>query len=647
MDALGGPGVVLIPAGSFELDGTVTVTSDDVTILGAGATRTRLFRATDDPEPTVAAAPYLKAAGADRFRVAHLEIRGVSQAGSTADEKGVWISNGKDFRVDHTLLTFLGFAGVYTAGTSRGVVDHNQIHDGYKPAIANHGYGVCVMGTGAYTNLPYGTPEATFAEDNEVHAARHAAASNNAARYVFRYNHVTGNENSHGVDAHGDEYNNTNTGTEWIEVHHNTIEMPVYSGAAVRIRGGKGAIWANNVKDYANAVSLWHKTPQTTGPVYIWGNTLGSGVQTIGDIQGTVSYKLTSPAGYKPYTYPHPLVTDLEASAGPDMVVMAEPGSGGSVYLDASATKADKGSVKGFAWHDGAAPVMSTCAHDIVDLPVGDHVVLLEAVRSDGLTEFDTAFVRVEKAGPTNSATTWAGRWFVPVVGKATVSFTVSPKQAAQDGYIALTGRHAVAGHEDEAIVVRTNNAGHFDARDGGNYAALATVPYSAGASYDVVVSIDVAAQTYDVTVNGIELAKKYAFRRAESSIGQLSAWHSKGGLTVTQWVIEGDRATPDAACAKAQEMDGGVDGGAGGAGGAMGAGGARSAGASGMGGAGVGGAMAPSSSATDNADPWRGVPWSRRRDSVLHRSPSLRPWRRRGPCDADVAEPVGLGADR
>ena len=194
---------------------------------------------------------------------------------------------------------------------------------------------------------------------------------------------------------------------------------------------------------------------------------------------------------------------------------------------------------------------------------------------------------------------------------------------------------------------MRTNNAGHFDARDGGNYAALATVPYSAGASYDVVVSIDVAAQTYDVTVNGIELAKKYAFRRAESSIGQLSAWHSKGGLTVTQWVIEGDRATPDAACAKAQEMDGGVDGGAGGAGGAMGAGGARSAGASGMGGAGVGGAMAPSSSATDNADPWRGVPWSRRRDSVLHRSPSLRPWRRRGPCDADVAEPVGLGADR
>jgi hypothetical protein len=567
--AVGGGGVVLVPAGQFAFDDTVTLPSGDITLLGAGSNRTRFYRAKDAVDPKLAAAPYFKASNANGLRFAGFELRGVAVAGSSAEERGIVLVDCHDFRVDHLQLDFLGFAGVYTAGTSRGVVDHCLVHDGFKPAVANYGYGVCVMGTGAYTNDPFGTNEAIFIEDNEVFGARHAAASNNAARYVFRYNHVTANENSHGVDAHGDEYNSTDTGTEWIDVYRNTIDMPIYSGAAVRIRGGKGLVWENTINDYSNAVSLWHKTPQVTGPVHVWSNKLGAGVTAVGDLQGTVSYKLTPPAGYTPYAYPHPLVTDLEADAGPDMVVAADAMGMGTVYVDGSASKADAGTVDAFAWRDGEAPVMSNCARDIVHLPVGEHVVLLEAKRTDGHTEYDTAFVRVLAQGPLASATTWSERWFVPLVGKGTISFTVTPSANAQDAYIAFTGRHAVAEHADAALIVRTNTSGFFDARDGDAYASLSKIPYEAGKSYKATVTLDVAAQTYDVTIDGKTLAKGYAFRRTESSIGQASAWHSKGGLAVDGLAWKGALAAPDPACASVQMPTtgaGGADPGVGGA---------------------------------------------------------------------------------
>lgn len=569
--ALGGPGVVVLPAGDFVFDKTVSIPYDDVTLLGAGSERTRLYRAKDAADPAVANAPYLKANGKDRLRIAHLAIEGVAVSGSAASERGIVIQNGLDFRVDHTDLSFIGFAAVYTSGESRGVVDHNVIHDGYKPAIGNYGYGVCVMGTGAYSNLPFGSPEATFAEDNRVVGARHAAASNNAARYVFRYNHVSQNENSHGVDAHGDEYNSTDTGTEWIEVHHNTLEAPIHKSAAVRIRGGKGIVWANSISDYTYGVSLWNKTPQTTGPVYVWQNILSPGVTLMGDLQGTVSYKLASAPGYTPYAYPHPLVSDLEPDGGPDLFVWSD-GATAKVYLDSSASSADQGTVEGHAWRLDDDAVVSTCARDVVDLPIGTHLALLEATRSDGHTEFDTAHIRVLPNEPLVSSAAWSRRDFVPIVGKGSLSFEVVPKSNTQDAYVGFAGRHPVAAHGDEAVIVRTNNAGTFDVRNGSAYDADAVIAYEAGKTYLVTIELDVATQTYDVSVDGKALAKGYAFRRPETSIARLDAWHGAGSLTVSSFAYSGELAEPDAGCAKEPPPSG--TGGAGGGEATSGAGG-------------------------------------------------------------------------
>ncbi|MBM4360524.1 MAG: right-handed parallel beta-helix repeat-containing protein [Deltaproteobacteria bacterium] len=568
LDALGGPGVVVVPPGEFAFDGSVSIPSDDVTILGAGTAHTRLYRAKDAADPKDAAQPFLKAYAKNRVRIAHLAIEGVATAGSTAGERGILVQNGLDFRVDHTELSSLGFAAVYTSGESRGVVDHNVIRDGFKTAIGNYGYGVCVMGTGTYSKLPFGSPEATFAEDNRITGARHAAAANNAGRYVFRYNHVAKNENSHAVDAHGDEYNSTDTGTEWIEVHHNTIEAPLYKLAAVRIRGGKGIVWANTISGYTYGTSLWKKTPQTTGPVYLWDNVLGAGVAALGDVQGTVTSKLAPAPNYQPYVYPHPLVVDLEPDAGPDLVVAAS-GATGSVYIDGSASKAALGTVDGFAWHAGNSGVVSTCARDVLALPEGDHVLLLEATRTDGLTEHDTALVRVLPAGPLVSTPTWSSRDFVPLLGKGTVTFTLTPKAFGQDAYVGVTGRHEVLTHEDVALAVRTNTKGKFDARNGDAYGADTVIAYQAGKTYEVTLDVDLAAQTYDVSIDGHPLAKGFAFRRAEAQLGRVVGWHATGSLKTEGLAFAGEVAEPDPACAKGPGPEG--------AGGASGAGGAGS----------------------------------------------------------------------
>ena len=81
------------------------------------------------------------------------------------------------------------------------------------------------------------------------------------------------------------------------------------------------------------------------GPGVHLGKHLGNRRHPIGDFQGSPSYVTHAPAGYTPYTYPHPLVTDLDVNAGPDMVLMADGAAPALGYIDGSATSASTGQV--------------------------------------------------------------------------------------------------------------------------------------------------------------------------------------------------------------------------------------------------------------------------------------------------------------
>jgi hypothetical protein len=341
------PGTVVLEPGRYPLDlrdaqgrlVPLRVRSSDITLQGAGAEGsepTVLFRDAADDDPGMIA--MVRSTGFDRVRISGIRFEGVSildpngAETSVGKEIGVYLQNAVDFRVDHSFFTHTGFAGVRTEGNSSGVVDHSTFEDNFKPAVRTDGYGVVVYGIDALEGEAFGSARATFIEDSSFRKCRHAAAANKGARYVFRNNYVVENVVAHAVDAHGLEFG-SNAGTEWIDVHNNLIEDPngpcnppgdSASCFAVHIRGGKGLVWNNQFLHYNQGIQLRQDTPQPTGPVHIYDNSLlvNEGTRSrcpnsetspmfcVMGTMGTPTFELSPPADYVPFPYPHPLVVD-------------------------------------------------------------------------------------------------------------------------------------------------------------------------------------------------------------------------------------------------------------------------------------------------------------------------------------------------
>ncbi len=309
LNDLQGPGTVVLPPGAYQIDGTLMIRNDGVTLQGSGSgsDETVLFRTVDRTNTAM-----VRSTGHSRVRVTGIRFEGMSARDpvrgelSRGREIGVLLENAADFRVDNSFFTHTGFAGVRTNGASWGVVDHCTFEDLYKPEVRDYGYGVAVFGINRLEHVPFGSGRATFIEDSSFTLCRHAVSSNKGARYVFRSNYVVQNEIAHAVDAHGTEYGSA-VGTEWIDVHDNLIEDPIYQGYAVRIRGGKGLIWNNVFLDYNLGIRLTQQTRQPTGRVYIWDNYISPETRPMVRADDGSTYTLSRPRSYTPYPYPHPL----------------------------------------------------------------------------------------------------------------------------------------------------------------------------------------------------------------------------------------------------------------------------------------------------------------------------------------------------
>jgi len=321
LDQLGGPGTVIVPPGRYQVDGTVVIRNDGVTLQGSGDASV-LFRSVDD-----SINPMVESTRHAQVRITGLRFEGFSNVDpklgelSNGREVGVHIADGVDFRVDHCSFTRTGRSGVWTSGTisggtSSGVVDHCAFEDLFNPVVNNLGYGVEVGGVNELQapTEPFGSALATFIEDSSFRLCRHAVASNRAARYVFRNNYIALNQIAHAVDAHGHESGSV-VGTEWADVHDNLIENPIYRGYAVRIRGGMGLVWNNSFSDYNEGIELTQDTDQPTGPIYIWDNAIVPETSPMLRARGTMGtpvYFLSPPADYVPFPYPHPLAAGAD-----------------------------------------------------------------------------------------------------------------------------------------------------------------------------------------------------------------------------------------------------------------------------------------------------------------------------------------------
>jgi hypothetical protein len=101
------------------------------------------------------------------------------------------------------------------------------------------------------------------------------------------------------------------------------------------------------------------------------------------------------------------------------------------------------------------------------------------------------------------------------------------PTVAALDDLVGLSNAPANA-YSGLACIIRFNNTGSIDVRNGGAYAADATISYTAGTSYHIRIMGDLVAKTYDVYITpagGTEtkIATAYAFRTEQNTVTNLN----------------------------------------------------------------------------------------------------------------------------
>jgi hypothetical protein len=129
------------------------------------------------------------------------------------------------------------------------------------------GYGVAVKGEYPYTwpaSYPaWGTPDAIFIEDNEFYGIKQSVEGQDCAKYVFRYNKISGGWGPHGqMDAHGARDTElAASSTLHVEDYGNDITLSTvnlstfYPNACAgsAIRGGHAALWNNKFHSWGNS----------------------------------------------------------------------------------------------------------------------------------------------------------------------------------------------------------------------------------------------------------------------------------------------------------------------------------------------------------------------------------------------------------
>ena len=106
------------------------------------------------------------------------------------------------------------------------------------------------------------------------------------------------------------------------------------------------------------------------------------------------------------------------------------------------------------------------------------------------------------------TTTSGVGVWSNTSVAVEQASFSATydatPVQAAMDGSVGFSSG-AATGYASLATITRFNPSGFIDVRNGANYAAAVSVPYTAGTSYHFRMSINPATRLIDLKQESID----------------------------------------------------------------------------------------------------------------------------------------------
>jgi hypothetical protein len=183
----------------------------------------------------------------------------------------------------------------------------------------------------------------------------------------------------------------------------------------------------------------------------------------------------------------------------------------------------------------------------------GSHTIIAVAKDAAGNSTTSSA-VTVTTSNSTTckqSSSSWQNTTITNQTGSFTFDFDATPSANIIDTVTGLSAG-AASDWSNLAPIVLFSDTGTIQARNGGAYAAVNNVSYSAGTTYHLKMTINVASHTYSVTVTpsgGSEttIATNYAFRTEQANITSLNNWatYSLSGSQTTCGATLNQTTTP------------------------------------------------------------------------------------------------------
>src|SRR5437868_5956608 len=127
------------------------------------------------------------------------------------------------------------------------------------------------------------------------------------------------------------------------------------------------------------------------------------------------------------------------------------------------------------------------------------------------------------------STATFQNSSFASQNGSFTATFDATPNGTAMDGVTGLS--HGVAtAYTNLGPIVRFSTSGLIDARNGGAYAAVTSIPYTVGTAYHFRIVVNIPSHTYSAFVTpagGTEqvIGTGFAFRSEQAAVASLDNW--------------------------------------------------------------------------------------------------------------------------
>jgi hypothetical protein len=352
---------VNIPIGTCVFKSSISI-NKNIVIKGAGVDKTIFYNYQTDESKSVL---YIKN-NEKPIRITGITFQGKGQNKNNSNKSqfirwsnSVQLVQITGFRIDHCKFIDGGKYSISISGKEDifGVIDHCSFINASTECI-------CVFGAGTgdldwSRKDPLGTEKAVFIEDcsfiyNKLNFPTgfcSAVASNNGARYVFRYNKlsVIAPLNSTQIDMHGNWFGDR--GGYSVEIYNNNL-FSEHSWCGIYMRGGRGVIFNNKFSgDYNDLIVLANDgsyLPSAANPrdkkypardqinnFFIWNNYLNNKLISVhvihvanrgteqlliqknrdyfepadskfGNYNGT-GKSFNDISNYKPYIYPHPL----------------------------------------------------------------------------------------------------------------------------------------------------------------------------------------------------------------------------------------------------------------------------------------------------------------------------------------------------